>query len=95
MHCNRVGQNFRSLTLTDLAKIHVLNRCISLVRRVTGMQRCCCLISKFVDILQLIPSLRCACTLADDDDIMRRVRNLFIRTNILIRTFSKSSLAVK
>ena len=35
-----------------------------------------------------------SCTLADDDDIMHAVCNLFIRTNILIRRFSKCSLAV-
>jgi len=35
------------------------------------------------------------CSLADDDDIMREVRNLFIRTNILIRRFSKCSHEVK
>ena len=32
---------------------------------------------------------------SDDDDIKREVRNLFTRTNILIRRYSKCSLAVK
>jgi len=33
--------------------------------------------------------------LLDDDDIQREIRNLFIRTNILIRRFKKCSLSVK
>ena len=32
---------------------------------------------------------------SDDDDIKREIRNLFMRTNILIRRYSKCSLAVK
>jgi hypothetical protein len=32
---------------------------------------------------------------SDDDDIKREIRNLFTRTNILIRRYSKCSLAVK
>jgi len=35
------------------------------------------------------------CTLSDEDDIMRIVRNLFIRTNILTRRFSECTVAVK
>ena len=36
-----------------------------------------------------------SCTLADDDDIMREFRNLFMRTNIMIRRLSQCSLAEK
>ena len=32
---------------------------------------------------------------SDNDDIKREVRNLFMRTNVLIRRYSKCSLAVK
>ena len=31
----------------------------------------------------------------DDEDIQREIRNMFIRTNILVRRFSKCSLSVK
>ena len=31
----------------------------------------------------------------DDDDIKREIRNLFMRTNILIRRYSKCSIGVK
>ena len=31
----------------------------------------------------------------DDDDIKREIRNLFVRTNLLVRRFSKCNIAVK
>ena len=31
----------------------------------------------------------------DDEDIQKEIRNMFIRTNILFRKFSKCSLSVK
>ena len=36
-----------------------------------------------------------SCSLSDDDDIAREVRNLFVRTNILFRRFCKCSIVVK
>jgi len=34
-------------------------------------------------------------SLSDDDDMKREIRNLFTRTNILVRRFGKCSVAVK
>jgi len=36
-----------------------------------------------------------SCDMTDDEDIEREVKNMFIRTNILIRKFNKCSVAVK
>ena len=36
-----------------------------------------------------------SCDLSDDLDIRREIRNMFLRTNILIRKFAKCSLEVK
>ena len=35
------------------------------------------------------------CNNNDDDDIQREINNMFVRTNILIRKFSKCTVAVK
>ena len=32
---------------------------------------------------------------SDDDDIKRKIRNLFMRTNVLIRRYNKCSISVK
>ena len=34
-------------------------------------------------------------TFSDDDDVKREIRNLFVRSNILIRRFGKCSTTVK
>jgi len=34
-------------------------------------------------------------SLSDDDDILREVKNLFVRTNTLLRKFHKCSVSVK
>ena len=36
-----------------------------------------------------------SCDMTDDEDIEREIKNLFIRTNMLIRKFKKCSVAVK
>ena len=52
------------------------------------------------EMLEFVPSFRylghiITCNNNDDDDIQREINNMFVRTNILIRKFSKCTDAVK
>ena len=52
------------------------------------------------EMLEFVPSFKylrhiITCNNNDDDDIQREINNMFVRTNILIRKFSKCTDAVK
>ena len=50
---------------------------------------------KYVESFQYLGHIITKKSTDDDDDIMREVRNMFVRTNILFRRFHKCSTRVK